>query len=90
VAEGLDHGPELQEANQNAAAAPDAGPGGAGRCLRRLVSAAADWLFPEVKLLPQSQGNGTMLELVVPAGGEVMRRCRSEVFWHGQVLYGTE
>jgi hypothetical protein len=33
------------------------------------VTAAADWLFPEEKLVPQAQGKGAMLELVVPAGG---------------------
>jgi hypothetical protein len=32
------------------------------------VSAATDWLFPKEELTPQMQGDGTKLELIVPAG----------------------
>ncbi len=33
------------------------------------VKSAADWLFPDEKLSPQPRGKGTVLEIVVPAGG---------------------
>jgi hypothetical protein len=33
------------------------------------VASAADWLFPEEKLHPRAVGEGSVLELVVPAGG---------------------